>query len=127
MTQSNQGISISGGVFSNNQMAAGENAQAIQNNVLAQGHLSSKEEVAQAIADLLKMLETYGDRIPDKEQVTQVVQQVAEETKKDQPNKITLKGLLSALKESLGSVVEIAEKVTVLQKVIALMMGLPAL
>ncbi len=129
MNQPNQGIKINGGVFNNNQIVAGENAQAIQNiyNSASQLQASGKEDVAKAITELLKALEAHSDKISDKGEVTQAVQQVAEEAQKEKPNKFTLKGLISSLKESLGSVVEIAEKVTVLQKVITVMMGLPAL
>lgn len=130
MSGHNEGINVSdGGSLSAGQIAVGRNAQAIQNtyNLANQLQESGKSEVAQAITELLKALEVHNDKVSDKEEVTQAVQQVAEEVQKEKPNKFTLKGLLSSLKESLGSVVEIAEKVTVLQKVVALMMGLPTL
>lgn len=129
MSGHNEGINVSGGSLSAGQIAVGSGAQAIQNtyNLANQLGESGKSEVAQAITELLKALEVHSDKVPDKEEVTQAVQQVAEEVQKEKPNKFTLKGLLSSLKESLGSVVEITEKVTVLQKVVALMMGLPTL
>lgn len=129
MSQSNEGIQITGGSFNANQVAVGRGAKAIQNtyNLANQLEESGKGEVAQAITELLKALEAHSDQVADKEEVTQAVEQVAEEVQKEKPNKFTLKGLLSSLKESLGSVVEIAEKVTVLQKVVAVMLGLPML
>lgn len=130
MSGYNEGINVSGNAsLSAEQIAVGRNAQAIQNtyNLASQLQESGKNEVAQAITELLKTLEVHSDKVADKEEVTQVVQQVAEEVQKEKPNKFTLKGLLSDLKESLGSVAEIAEKVTVLQRVVALMMGLPTL
>jgi len=129
MSQCNNGINVSGGELHVNQAAVGRGAQAIQNtyNLASQLQESGKGEVAQAITELLKALEAHSDKVAGKEEVTEAVQQVAEEVQKEKPNKFTLKGLLSSLKESLGSVVEIAEKVTVLQRVVALMMGLPTL
>ncbi|NJK67750.1 MAG: hypothetical protein HC789_11630 [Microcoleus sp. CSU_2_2] len=129
MSQSNKGIQVTGGSFNANQVAVGSGAKAVQNtyNLANQLEKSGKGEVAQAITELLKVLEAHSDQVADKEEVTQAVEQVAEEVQKEKPNKFTLKGLLSSLKESLGSVVEIAEKVTVLQKVVAVMLGLPIL
>lgn len=129
MSGHNEGINVSGGSLNAGQIAVGRGAQAIQNtyNLANQLGESGKSEVAEAITELLKALETNSNKVTDKEEVTQAVQQVAEEVQKEKPNKFTLKGLLSTLKESLGSVAEIAEKVTILQKAIALMMGLPTL
>jgi translation initiation factor 2B subunit (eIF-2B alpha/beta/delta family) len=129
MSGYNEGINISGGSINAGQIAVGRDAQAIQNtyNLANQLGESGKSEVAQAIAELLKALEVNSDKITDKEKVTQAVQEVAEEVQKEKPNKFTLKGLLSTLKESLGSAAEIAEKVTILQKAIAAMMGLSTL
>ena len=129
MSGYNEGIYVSGGSLNAGQISVGRGAQAIQNtyNLASQLGESGKSEVAQAITELLKALEVSSNKIADKEEVTQTVQQVAEEVQKEKPNKFTLKGLLSTLKESLGSTAEIAEKVTILQKAIALMMGLPSI
>jgi translation initiation factor 2B subunit (eIF-2B alpha/beta/delta family) len=129
MSRHNEGINISGGTLNAEQIAVGRGSQTSQNtyNLANQLGESGKSEVAQAITELLKALEINSDKIMDKEEVTQSIQQVAEEVQKEKPNKFTLKGLLSTLKESLGSVAEIAEKVTILQKAIALMMGLSTL
>ncbi|NEZ64599.1 hypothetical protein D0962_17695 [Leptolyngbyaceae cyanobacterium CCMR0082] len=129
MVEHNEGINMSGGSLSAGQIAVGRGAKAIQNtyNLASQLEESGSSEVAQAITELLKVLEANSSQIANKEEVNQVVQQVAEEVQKEEPNKFTLKGLLSSLKESLGSIVEIAEKVTILQKAIACMIGLPAL
>jgi translation initiation factor 2B subunit (eIF-2B alpha/beta/delta family) len=129
MSQFSEGINISGGLFHADQVAVGQGAQAIQNtyNIASQLKAGGKEEVAQAITELLKALEANSNRISDKEEIAQAVQQVAEETQKEKPNKLTLKGLLGGLKESIGSVTEITEKIAALKKAIALMMGLPTL
>ena len=129
MSVHNEGINISGGSLNAGQIAVGRGAQAIQNtyNLANQLEEAGKSGVAQAITELLKALEANSNKVADQEEVTQAVQQVAEEVQKEKPNKFTLKGLLSSLKESLGSVAEIAGQVTILQKAIALMLGLPTL
>ena len=129
MSQFNEVINISGGLFHADQVAVGQGAQAIQNiyNIASQLKAGGKEEVAQAITELLKALEANSNRISDKEEIAQTVQQVAEEAQKEKPNKLTLKGLLGGLKDSIGFVTEITEKIAVLKKAIALMMGLPTL
>ncbi|UBF24398.1 DUF5955 family protein [Kovacikia minuta CCNUW1] len=129
MSQHNEGIQVTGGSFNAGQVGVGRGARVIQNtyNIASQLQADGKEEVAQAITELLKALEAHGNQIADKEEVTQTVEKIAAEAQKEKPDKLTLKGFLTLLKESLGSVVEVAEKVTVLQKVIALMMGIPSL
>jgi translation initiation factor 2B subunit (eIF-2B alpha/beta/delta family) len=126
----NQGIIVSNdGTFHAGQVAVGQGAQAIKNtyNLANQLQESGQEQIAQAITELLKSLESQNVQDAVKEQAAQEIQAVAEEAQKEKPNKFTLKGLLTSLKESVGSVAEIAEKLTVLQKAIALMMGIPTL
>jgi translation initiation factor 2B subunit (eIF-2B alpha/beta/delta family) len=135
MSQANQNVNNQGiivnndGTFNANQVAVGQGAQAIQNTYNLANQLQSlgKDDVAQAITGLLKSLENPAVEGAVKEQAAQEIQAVAEEAQKEKPNKFTLKGLLTSLKESVGSVAEIAEKLTVLQKAIALMMGIPTL
>jgi translation initiation factor 2B subunit (eIF-2B alpha/beta/delta family) len=135
MSQANQNVNNQGiivnndGTFNANQVKVGQGAQAIQNTYNLANQLQSlgKDDVAQAITGLLKSLENPAVEGAVKEQAAQEIQAVAEEAQKEKPNKFTLKGLLTSLKESVGSVAEIAEKLTVLQKAIALMMGIPTL
>ncbi|HSM84342.1 MAG TPA: hypothetical protein VLS96_21815 [Nodosilinea sp.] len=128
MSKGNEGINISGGSINASQIVVGRDARSTQTtyNITGQQHAIANE-VAAAIADLLAAVEDHSDKISNKEEAVQVIQRVAEESQKENPDKFTLKGLLSALKESLGSVVEIGEKGNLLQKVIAAMMGLPYL
>ncbi|MCU0567413.1 MAG: hypothetical protein MUF49_12540 [Oculatellaceae cyanobacterium Prado106] len=129
MSEINEGIQVSGGVFHANQVAVGTGATAVQNiqTIAQQLQESGQGEVAAALTQLLAAIETQGILPAAKTEATEAVQAVAEEVQKETPNKFTLKGLLTTLKESLGSVAEIAEKITVLQKAICLMMGLPTL
>jgi len=76
MSQFNEVINISGGLFHADQVAVGQGAQAIQNiyNIASQLKAGGKEEVAQAITELLKALEANSNRISDKEEIAQAVQ-----------------------------------------------------
>lgn len=127
MSQNNEGIIVSGGTLSAGQIAVGQGAQAIQTtyNLASELQAEGKVDLAQAITELIKVLEAHRPQVADYDEVTQAVQQIAEEVKKEQPSKLTLKGLLSALKESVGDVVEIVQKVGFLQKAIALVTGIP--
>ncbi len=130
MTERNEGISISGGdVRIDGQVAVGRGARAIMNTYDISDRLrtSGDTAVAQALTDLLEALEIHRNSISGKAEVAETIQQIAEETQKEKPNKITVQGLLAGLTQSLGSVVEIAEKISVLKKVIGLMIGFPSI
>lgn len=129
MSQNNDGIIVSGGTFKANQVAVGKGAQAIQTtyNLAHEFQSQGKAELAQAMTELLASLEAHRPQLADYDEVSQAVQQIAEEVKKEQPSKLTLKGLLNAVKESVSSVTEIVEKVGLLQKAIAVVTGLAIL
>jgi uncharacterized protein YqeY len=129
MSQNNEGIIVSNGTFSAGQVTVGKSAQAIQTtyNLASEFQSDGKNDLAKAITELLTSLEAHRPQIADYDEVSQAVQQIAEEVKKKEPSKLTLKGLLTAIKESVGSVVEIVEKIGFLQKAIALVTGLPLL
>lgn len=125
MERNNKGISISGGSFEANQVSVGSNASSVQNVNYSgnQVNNSEKEKVDEAMSELLKVIELHRGGILNEEGVLQEVKLLKEETQKESPNKFTLKGLLTSLKESLGSVAEISEKIVTLQKAVALMIG----
>lgn len=129
MSQNNEGIIVSDSTFSAKQVAVGKGAQVIQTtyNLASEFQSEGKENLAKALTELLASLETHRNQIADYDEVSQTVQQIAEEAKKEQPSKLTLKGLLNVVKESVGSVLEVVEKVGLLQKAIAVVTGLPLL
>lgn len=129
MSKNNEGIIVSGGAFNAGQVSVGKGAQAVQNtyNLASELHLDGESDLAQAITELIKAVEKYRSQLNNYDELTQNVQQVAEEIKKEQPNKFTLKGLLDSIKESIGSTVEILDKVKLLQKSIAVFTGITIL
>jgi translation initiation factor 2B subunit (eIF-2B alpha/beta/delta family) len=126
MAQKNQGIIISGGTFNAEQVAIGKGAQAIQHIQTLTDAMKTdgKVDLAQTITDFLEVIENHKEELSDYDELLQAIQQIIEEVKKDKPNKLTLKGLLAAIKESVGSVAEIFENVNLLQNSIALVTGL---
>lgn len=129
MNQHNEGIIVSGGTFTGEQVAVGKASQAIKTtyNLANEFEAEGKESLAKALADLLTSIEVHRLQLADYDEVSQAVQQIAEEAKKENPSKLTLKGLLNAVKESVSSVVDIVEKVGLLRKAIGLATGIPML
>ncbi len=129
MNSNNDGIIISGGSLNAEQVAVGQGAQAIKTtyNLAQELENDDRQELARAIKELLQSLEAHQPDIDDYDEVSQAVQQITEEVQKEQPSKLTLKALLNGVKESVGSIVEIVEKVGLLQKAIAVTTGLALL
>lgn len=126
MNTNNEGMIVSGGSIHAEQIAVGEGAQAIKTTYGLTDELENqgKEDLAAAIRELLKSLEANKAKISDYGDITDAVEKITEEVKKEKPSKLALKGLLNAVKESVGSVVEIVEKIGSLQKAIALVTGI---
>lgn len=129
MGNNNEGIIVSGGAFNAGQVSVGKGAQAVQNTykLASELDLDGESDIAQTITELIKVVETYRSELNNYDELAQNIQQVAEEIKKEQPNKFTLKGLLDSIKESIGSTVEILNKVKLLQKSIAVFTGITIL
>lgn len=129
MTQENHGIIVSGGAFHADQVAVGRNAQAVKNiyGIAHELQASGKEEIATQLTELIELLKARQGDIQESEEVIQAVQQVAEELQKEKPNRLTLKSLLNGIKEGVGAVTEVVEKIGALQTAIALVTGLALL
>ena len=129
MNTNNKGMIVTGGSVNADQIAVGKGAQAIKTTYRLADELEEqgKEDLSMAIRELLKSLEANKAQLSDYDDVTDAVEKITEEIKKDKPSKLTLKGLLSAVKESVGSVVEIVEKIGSLQKAIAVVTGISVL
>jgi hypothetical protein len=127
MTQVNQGIIVTGGSFNSNQVAVGAATLAIQNSyeLVRDFKAEGCKDLAKSLEALIASLETHCLQIKDYEEVTQAVQMIAEEVKKKNPNKFTLRGLLQGVRESVGSVVDIVDKLGLLQKAISALIGMP--
>ena len=127
MKSGNEGIYISGGSLNADQIAVGKGSTAIKNIYGSVQSLedSGKQDVATAVRDLITVLEQCSDQIKDKQEIIEAIQQVAEEADKESPSKVSLKGLLSGIKNVVDPITEVAQKVTALRVAIGLMLGIP--
>ena len=127
MNSGNEGIYISGGSLNADQIAVGKGSTAIKNIYGSVQSLedSGKQDVATAVRDLITVLEQCSDQIKDKQEIIEAIQQVAEEADKESPSKVSLKGLLSGIKNVVDPITEVAQKVTALRVAIGLMLGIP--
>ena len=80
----------------------------------------NKVVLNQAIQDLIATIDTHQSQVGDYKGAIEAVKQINEEANKEKPNKFTLQGALDAVKSSVGSIVEILEKVDLLRKAITL-------
>lgn len=129
MSERNEGIIIHGGKFRADQVSVGKNSQAYQNIYRSVTDLESsgKNEVAQAIAELVEAIETHKEKLQELDELMEVVKQIAEESCKDNPNKLTLKGLLNTVKDVVTPVAEISAKIFTLQQILSKIIGSPLL
>jgi len=103
----NEGIIQKGGTMNVGAQAVGRGAQAVN---YAEKN-AALEEVRARLDQVLKALEEHGNAIANREEIVQATQVVKEEVSKEQPNKLTIRGLLSGIAESVQSVTSIATAV----------------
>ncbi|NMO13958.1 hypothetical protein HPC49_08870 [Pyxidicoccus fallax] len=87
------------------------------------GSPPEQAQVIAAINDFLKTLEAHAEKLGALDELTETVQQLAEEAKKERPSRPTLKGLLAGIKDSVISVAEMAPAVTTLVGAVTALMG----
>lgn len=123
MAGRNEGI-INRGRFRAGQVVVGRGARLTMGSP-DPGASAEKEQLAVAIDGFLKALEAHATKLDELEELVQVVGQLAEEAEKEQPNKLTLKGLLSSIKSTVVSVAEMAPALTTLTNSVLVLMGQP--
>jgi hypothetical protein len=69
------------------------------------------EEVRARLDQVLKALEEQGHAIANRDEVVQATQLVKQEVSKEQPNKLSVRALLTSIAESVQSVTSIATAV----------------
>ena len=117
----NNGMTVSGGTIYANQIAVGTNAKAIKkiknNNELKE---RGYEDVAEKIDILTNLLLRYKDSFENMPQLMDVISTIAEELKKDNPNKITVNSILEGLTSKVSSVANVANAVAALKTAIGM-------
>jgi hypothetical protein len=97
----NEGVIVQGGSLTATNMATGRGA--IVN--AGDGGASAELQAArQQLAALLQALDEHARALHNPDEVKQSAQLLAEELKKDKPNRVTLSGVLGGIAESVKSV-----------------------
>lgn len=113
----NEGIQVTGGTFQAGAVAAGRNAQAIQNITSAADSLDAagQDEVALRLRELGEAIAAQSDRLGEVEELLHATQSLAEEVAKPEPNRLTVRSMLNGIGEAAGSVSGVAAAVTALR------------
>jgi translation initiation factor 2B subunit (eIF-2B alpha/beta/delta family) len=121
MGRRNEGIIQSGGHFRAGSVAVGRGATQIVG--APAGSAQEKDQAAAAINDFLKALEVHAAKLKELDELTQTVQQLAEEVRKERPNKLTLKALLEGIKGVVLPVSEMVPAFTTLTRAVMSLLG----
>lgn len=118
----NEGIHVTGGSFKADQVAVGRNAHATKilntaNEALEQKGLT---EVRDRLDELLKAVTVNADSLTNPDEVLDSTEVVATELAKDEPNKLTIMGVLNGITDSVRSVASIATAADSLGKAVML-------
>lgn len=98
----NEGIWMSGGRIDAGALAVGRGAQAIQGRDADPD--PARAEVYRRLEELLRRLEADAERLENPEEVRDATQVVADELRKDKPNKTTITGVLTSIAAAVTSV-----------------------
>jgi hypothetical protein len=113
----NEGIQVTGGTFQAGAVAAGRNAQAIQNVAAAAEAVedAGRDEIAQRLRELADAIAAHSERLDGIEELLQATETLAQEAAKPEPNRLTVRAVLNGLTEAAGSVSGVATAVTALR------------
>lgn len=107
-------IQMSGGTMNVQAMAVGAHARATVNNNASALADAGREDVLAKLTAVLDAIEKHGGALPDKGTANQLVERIATEAARKEPDKLTLKSFLGSLAEQVKSVSVIATAVTAL-------------
>jgi hypothetical protein len=112
----NEGIYVTGGSFTAQNVAVGRGARAytVATDLRARGH----DDVAERLEELVQQLEAHADQVPDIDDVRGATRTVTEELAKERPNKTTVTGVLSGISDSVRSVSGLAVAADALLKAV---------
>lgn len=118
----NEGIYITGGSFQADQVTVGRNAQATKILNTANEQLEQKglTEVRDRLDELLKAVTANAGSLNNPDEVLDSTEVVAKELAKDEPNKLTIVGVLNGIADSVRSVASVATAADALGKAVML-------
>ena len=121
MNPVNNRIEVRDGTINAQAIAMGNRSTAIVTTTAAELARRGQPEVAEALAELERALTEHAGQLSDGDQVLAATQTLAGEMAAEQPNKVTLNGILAGIASSVGSVAVLAEAVQRLHDVITRM------
>jgi hypothetical protein len=98
----NEGIRMSGGRIDAGALAVGRGARAIHGGDAKAN--AARAEVNRRLEELLRRLEVEAGRLENPDEVRGATQVVADELRKDKPNKTTITGVLTGIAAAVASV-----------------------
>jgi hypothetical protein len=110
MERANEGLSQSGGSIQAGAMAVGRGATAsnVSNTVCDALREGGRGPIADRLDELLRALRDHAAELPDPDGIQGSADTVVHELARDEPNKITILGILSGIRDTVGSVSGIA-------------------
>ncbi len=106
--QRNEGIIISGGELKAQQVSVGRGARAVQ--TIHNAATQQDETVATALKELTESIQQYLNDQSKQDETLEMLASLAEEMKKETPNKTISSSLLKGLEDSVGHITSIAVK-----------------
>jgi hypothetical protein len=115
-TARNQGIIVTGGSLQADVLAVGPGARAIKNVTAAADTLAAdgRQELAERLRALTEAIQAHAGDLQAPDQMAQSAEVVANELTQPEPNRLTIKAVLTGLAQAAGSVAAVAQAATAL-------------
>jgi hypothetical protein len=105
---------VTGGSVSAQAIAVGDGARATVTNAAAGLKAEGRDELLERLTAVLDAIEAHGMALPDKATADAMVERIASESARKEPDKLSLKSFLGTLADQVKSVSIIATTVTAL-------------
>jgi uncharacterized protein YqeY len=106
----NEGIIVTGGTVSADQIAVGRNARAVKKSIGAVQD-KGRDEVAEALEALVAVLQEHAAQLDDVEELLDATRTVADELAKEKPNKRTVGAVLASIGDAARNLVSVVSAV----------------
>jgi hypothetical protein len=118
----NEGLIISGGSVTAGALAVGREASAVQH-TNAGFDQSQLTELNSLLKQLQQGIELHKEKIKDSAEAQQAVELIRNEVKQVQPNRLTVRSVMTGLKESIHAIAELKPLVEAAGQIIGHLLG----
>jgi hypothetical protein len=105
---------VTGGSVNAQAIAVGDRARATVSNAAAGLKVEGRDDLLERLTAVLDAIEAHGSELPDKATADALVERIASESARKEPDKLTLKSFLGTLADQVKSVSVIATAVAAL-------------